>query len=372
MQMTSKLSKLIENTIAQNPMNGDSLMEKEIIIHKNKVENQYNDIQEREQLSNLVNTLDISLGNKLNIDRYKKENKEYFEDLKSMIGFLNNDFKQIVQLFPKTVTLVLARTGEGKSTLSANLAHTFLKQGKRVLQIVNEERGSDCYNRVTSLIKKWHYQAHDEFTEEQQDTFNQYISILSQKMNVVDNYDNNGNVTGISSSIEGIENILKSAVKLQQSGNGYEVIVLDYYQNVSESIKNPKIETWQAQEKLCKILDKYKNLLSAPIVVLAQMKAGKEGEDTDYKELIEGRKAIANVSTTVLASKADKENFRTEWICKKSRWSSAVGKSVFTGYKYGKYVQYNKTFTQEIEHKMQDIETARIIRNSQQKIGERE
>lgn len=332
------------------------IIKKENELHKYRISSQYKLMQEKKHLKKVTSSIDLSLNNTAMIDQIKKENDEYFEALRHSKVFINNDFKTLVQHTPKSVTLVAASTGEGKSTISANLTLHSIIQKQKVMVIVNEEKRNDVYNRITALIKGWSYTNHQEFTVEQQKTFVDFVKVLSQRVMVIDN-DHNG-VAGQTSTIEGIEAIFKQLLHdYRNGGEVYNEIIIDYYQNISMSSEHPHLANWQVQERFGDLIDWFKNVYPAPIVILAQKKPTKEDDEIGFKESIEGRKSIINKVTCAIEVRADRENYRTAWHIKKSRFSEGNGKTVYTGYDKGKYVPYDKDFLEKIE-KMR-LETTR-------------
>jgi len=348
------------------------IFQMENIIHKDRIIKQYDDLKSKKELEKITSEVNLTLGNKKKLERIQSENDTYFKSLEEISCFINDDFKQ-VPFFPGTITMVLAVTGQGKSTTSANLAYHMLTQGKKVLVISNEEKIIDIYNRVTCLIKGWNYQQHDKFTKDEQQVFRKYIEILGSRMTVIDNLDENGekNVSQ-TTSVEGMENVFQKIIEGKNKGNKFDIIIIDYYQNVFESLKNTRASTWENQEKFGKLLDQLKNSCGAPIVLMAQKKPGKEEGMGDWKNLIEGRKSISNVVTCALEIKADIENYRTEWIIHKNRWGSAANESIYTGYDRGKYVYYNDEFIKKINSHKQSIEQAELLAHRRRQLEDKE
>jgi KaiC/GvpD/RAD55 family RecA-like ATPase len=346
------------------------MRKKEDIIYKKKIDSQYNEIIRNEKLRKSIKNIDLSRDNTKRLQKIKEDNTNYFEKLKEAAVFINDDFKKDVPFFPGTITMCIANTGDGKSTVSANVAFQSLVQGKRVLMIANEERTNDCYNRITCLIKKWHYQEHDKFTDDQKKIFNNYIDILGNKLTIVDNMDEDGKeTTSQTTSVEGIEQLFHIILREKENGNKFDVIIIDYYQNISESLDNPGAATWQNQERFSNMIDQFKNVVDCPIVLMAQKKASKDDtNDGTYKDLVEGRKSISNKATSIIEVKADKENFRTEFIIKKSRWSSANGKTIYTGYDMGKYVKYTDDFQRRVRQKKLEMEENKLLQRTMRSI----
>lgn len=280
-------------------------------------------------------------------------NEEYILAARNKMLFIDPIFESVVPFFKKNIILVGAKTGDGKSTTVANLVRSTIAQKskvtgqyKRVLVITNEERAEDFYNRITCLIKGWHYTNHDRFTDEQRAEFAKYIRFLAGGglVNVVDN--NYAGASGVTTSIEGLKAIFDNLIEKQQM---YDVVIIDYYQNFKYSTENPKLAEWEVQQRVAAVLDDYKNRYPAPIVLMAQIEPNRKDEDKPFQYRIKGRKVIMDVVTLAVECIADRENLRTEWLVHKSRFTEGVvGHSFYTGYDKGQYVSYNDEFQKKV------------------------
>lgn len=325
------------------------LQVKEFAIKERRVNNDFDNLSEHERELQLIKQANFGVMTQEQIDAVRRENVEYILAAREKITFIDKIFDKVVPFFRKNIILIGAKTGEGKSTAVANIAASVMsqidpktKKRKRVLVITNEERTSDVYNRVTCLSQGWHYVNHDKFTDVQLKTFDRYINEILTKdgwLNVIDNF--YGGTKGTTTTIEGIESIFENLIREKIY---YDAVIIDYYQNVKASKKNPHLNEWQVQEKLAAMLDSYKNVYPAPIVLLAQVSPADKENKTPFKQRIEGRKVILNVVTCALEMIANKAELTTEWIVHKSRFNEYVGGSVVTGYENGRFVDKDDKF----------------------------
>ncbi len=298
----------------------------------------YEQLQDTKKELEKLESFDLGAYNEQYAAELASETEDYLLRARKSKTFLNGDFKGKVPFFARNIILAAAETGAGKSTLSANLTFQALMNGQKVLVLTNEENPGDVYNRVSCLIQGWAYTNHENFTDEQIAFFKQNILNLSQRLTVVgDNY--NG-MTGCTTTIEGIENVCNSLIRKKTE---FDVIIFDYYQNIDRSVKAPAMADWQVQYRFCKFLDQYKNRSNAALVVLAQKKSSKDKE-LPFREAIEGRKTILNVSTCALNVIKDVANSCTEFEIKKSRFNACVGDTVKVGYDKGEYVPFTQEF----------------------------
>ena len=282
------------------------------------------------------------------IAHIQKENDDYIAAAKTSMSFINKTFDGVVPFFRKNLILIGAQTGFGKSTAVANIAFRVKDQinpstGKyrTTLILTNEEQAEDVYNRVTSLAMGWSYTNHSAFTDEQTEVYRKAIPAWAANglITVVDN--THGGSHGVTTSLEGIESVFE---KLLADRIYYDVIIIDYYQNIITSKRDATMSENEVQARLSRMLDRYKNLYPAPIILMAQMKPQDREERTPWQERIKGRKIIADSCTFIVEMAANFQEMSTEWTVWKSRFTQAVGRQFTTGWDKGRYVEHTPEF----------------------------
>jgi hypothetical protein len=270
-----------------------------------------------------------------------RQNAEYMEAAGKPLTFVHKIFTGIIPFFAKNMILIGAKTGEGKSTAVANIVRNVIAEknpatGKvgRALVLTNEENVVDFYNRITCLFKGWHYVNHDLFTPEQREEFGTMIKKLRHRVTVID--DNHVPGGGATTTPEGIEEIFKNLIAKDEY---YDAVILDYYQGITESSKDMTATEWQAQQKLTNILEKYRKIYPAPIVVMAQINPPEDPENpSPFQVRIQGRKIICTKATIIVEMMANRQELLTEWYIHKGRYAASVGESIKTGYLNGLFV----------------------------------
>jgi replicative DNA helicase len=276
------------------------------------------------------------------IAQIQQSNMDYIEAAKEKLIFINEAFNGKVPFFRKNLILIGAKTGDGKSTTVANIVFSTLRQKNKVtgkkcrcLVITNEEAPSDVYNRITCHLKGWKYTGHDKFTKEMSDEFTRMIKVWADEgLSVIDN--NYMGATGSTTSIEGIRQIFDNLIKTE---NFFDVVLIDYYQNVKYSKEQPKLNEYEVQSQLSAALDGYKNTYPAPIVLLAQVNPNKADEEVPFEYRIKGRKVITDPSTFIMEMVANRETLETNWTIHKSRFDDGPGTVITTGFDRGRYVE---------------------------------
>lgn len=257
-------------------------------------------------------------------------------DRQNAVEFLYPEMDDFVQLAPGSLALICAATGTGKSTLTANVAYSLLRQGKRVLIIANEEKRTDVAARISCLqldVNIHKYKSKNGLPDViRQNVLDNIKTFDSKQLAIValDFKDDSRIVT----SPEGMIALLRGAT------DKYDAIIIDYYQNINNSINNPGLQPHEANEIFAREVDHIKNEIGCPIIMMAQIRRG----DDDYKTRLEGRRLILNKCTDVFEVKIDKDFCRSVMICHKDRWLGNQGEEKYIGYQAGKYVPYTRDF----------------------------
>lgn len=355
--------KNMEKVAEQEALKADTAA-KEAVIKNKRASAQLEAIEQNEKDMAIAKSTNFGALTLAQIESIQKANQAYIEAAKNAMIFINPTFNNKVPFFRKNFILVGARTGEGKSTAVANIAYAVMGSkhpvtGKtlRTLVLTNEEKAEDFYNRVTCLHKGWHYVNHNQFTKEQIDTFDKMIPILASngRLTVIDN--NHNGAHGVTTSIEGISTVFDNLIAKEE---WYDVVIIDYYQNIIHSQKYPHLSENDVQARLSRMMDKYKNTYPAPIVMMAQITPPDKEDKIPFQHRIKGRKIIMDPATFAVEMVRDTKNLRTRWVVHKSRFTEAIGSDWFTGYDYGKFVPYTTAFAEKVQKMAYEREARKI------------
>jgi hypothetical protein len=353
----------MQKVVELERLNEDTKSKKAILDNK-KVNNQLKALQQNEKELELAQSASFGPLSAEQISKLQQENIDYMEAAKNKMRFMVPSFEDVVPFFRKNLVLIGGKTGGGKSTVVANIVYSVVTQknkqtgtARKALVITNEERAEDFYNRITCLVRGWPYVNHDKFTDEQRAEFTRMIPILAQSghLTVVDDTHNGSH--GVTTSLEGIETIFEN---LLATNTFYDVVIIDYYQNINKSKINPYMSENEVQSKLAIMLDKYKNIYPAPIVIMAQINPPDKKDTTPFQFRIKGRKVIMDPTTLAMEMEPDYENHITRWTIWKSRFTQSIGKSVTTGFEKGKFVEYTPEFRANIDKYKQRLENKKV------------
>jgi hypothetical protein len=287
-----------------------------------------------------LRNIDIDADKEARIGQILQENREYMEAARSCKKFMCKAFDGIVPNFGKNINLIGANTGEGKSTIVANIALETLMQGGKTLILTNEEAVPDVYNRITCLIKGWVYANHNEFSDEQKAALEDGIRGLSTRIDVVaDSTFGPGTTT----TIEGVRGVLESLII---KGKKYDSILIDYVQKISFSKVSPSLKNWEVLNNFMQFLDGFKNRYLAPITLLAQLhNSGNNNAERSFEDRLKGFKGIITPVTCAMEMVADKKTLTTKFVIHKNRWYSGNldGQAITVGWYKGKYVDKDRS-----------------------------
>ena len=354
--MSNELNDSIEEQIQKQvdlDQRKKAVQEKDLTLKEHRVTRDLEELEKNQAELKQAQTISFGKMSPEAIDRLIVDNDDYMKAAKLSMVFINEEFKKIVPFFRKNLIVVGADTGDGKSTTVSGIVFGVITRkslmtgkGGRALIITNEEKSEDFFNRITCLIKGWKYSNHDQFSDEQIETFREYIPKLANdgRLTVIGN-DYEG-IQNFSTSVEGIETIFTNLIR---DNDIYDVVIIDYYQNVTHSKNDPKLDEFMCQRKLANILDQIKNSYPAPIVVMAQMKRLVDEEDTTpFNARLKGSKLICDKATFICELIPERKLLRSKWKVWKSRFTEAVGQSIYTGYDRGRFVPYSLEFQKNV------------------------
>ena len=347
-----------------------AVSEKELDLKEKRVDIAFENLVKAKEDTEKSESIKFGRMPEEEINKLISDNEEYLEAAKHPIPFICDEFDSIVPFFRKNLILIAAPPGKGKSTAVSNIVYTAMKKknpltGKayRILVLTNEEAPEDFLNRLTCFIKGWQYSNHDQFTDEQRSEFSKFIRVFTQKGNVTVIGDQYSSIGGWTTTPEGIVRIFDNLIRDKEE---YDIVILDYYQNVTKSREQPDLNEYQVQRLLSNEFDRLKNIYPGAIVVMAQIDALKDESDTmPYNLRLKGTKLIVNKCTFICEIVPEYELCRSVWVVHKSRFTSSIGKKVITGFDRGRFVSYTDSFQRNIAKMVEE----NLERKKEQELG---
>jgi replicative DNA helicase len=330
----------IEDSIKKIQSNAN-LYQKKTMIEEHTINTKYDQIitskKEMQSLQSLSSD-NTFFGNM--DDVYQRAKIAYRKNL----PLISKELSDKVPTVPGSLILIGGMTGVGKSTTTANIIRKLWKEGKKVLIITNEETLETVVNRIAFIEANLDYNEFrkDDFspTPEQEqiivDVGNEVVKFVTVKDKPVE-----------SCKLEGVKAILDDAKKKQT----YDVIILDYFQAVSESIQNKG-----RVEILYELRDYLKDFCreEAPPVILFAQLIPLEAKETDrnMEVRIKWVKGLMEAATSALEIVKEPGIPVTRFVVTKSRWGF-TGKDIYYKYNKGEFTPITKNERDEIGRQIQ-------------------
>lgn len=270
----------------------------------------------------------VSKSNTERMQQYKKARALRDEIRKRKVPFITPNFLPNFSLCQGMI-LVGGLSGKGKSTAAANVLAGFLKHVKNGTAIVisNEENIDSIYDRVSCIMAGISYNdfLNNKVNQVDHDMIVDTSLALTSQIEVVD--DDNWDM----SCLEDVQAVLDHAAQ-----NGVGLVVVDYYQTINTSRKDPHLESYTVLKKLGFYLKDYGRKHGLPVVVFAQLNP--KGEGAEMQARVQNDKTVYNHAFTAIEISPDFETGLTTFTVHKDRFSPYTGKEVIMKFDKGKYV----------------------------------
>lgn len=286
-----------------------------------------------------------SFGNKESIKGMYESIASYNRMLQEKITFINKALTAAVPFTRENLYLICAYTGNGKSTIAANISHPLWKEGKKTLVIANEEPEQDVLYRIACLELGHNF---NDYKKGIMPLANQKACILlfpeiSKYVKVLDvNYKG-----GLTTKLEGVKNAL-DAVKTKD----YSAVMIDYFQLVRYSAADSTRSTYSVLDDFRIYLGQYIKSSNIPVVLFAQLHSIGKRNNVELDSRIKECPGILEPSTVVLEVVPDFENKSTDFKICKDRFGFQ-GQRISCAFDKGKYVEVTP------EH-LEDVKQAKI------------
>lgn len=220
-------------------------------------------------------------------------------------------------------------SGNGKSTLGANIIAGYLKNDENatVLVISNEENTDSIYDRVSCIMLSLSYTSYFNKTlpEIDRQSVIELSLHLTARIEVVNDSDYD------TSDYQVVKAILAHAAE-----NKRGMILLDYFQTITSSSDRPEQESFAILKRLGFHLKKYGKEHAVPVIALAQLNEASEGRTMQSR--VQNDKTIYNHAFIAVELCPDFETGETVFKVHKDRFWGHTGKEITMKYNQGRYV----------------------------------
>lgn len=291
--------------------------------------------------------LDVSLeevdsfGDKESIKQMYDSVKSYNEMLNEKITFINKALTAAIPFTRENLYLMCGYSGNGKSTIAANISYALYKEEKKTLVVSNEEPKQDIIYRIACLELGYNFNDYKKglMPKSQQLECMKLYPEICKYVKVIDvNYNN-----GITFTVEGIKNILE-AVKTAD----YSAVMIDYFQQIKKSVKNPSSKGLEVLTDLRMWLGKYIRESNIPVVLFAQLHSLGKRNNTELDSRIKDCPSVYETSTVVVEIVPDFDNKTTKFLIKKDRFGYQ-GMKIECAFDKGRYVEITAAHMQKIQ-----------------------
>lgn len=271
---------------------------------------------------------------------------KYNQMLKERITFINTSLTAAIPFTRENLYLICAYTGNGKSTVAANISYPLWKQQKKMLVITNEESKQDVLFRIACLELGLNFNDYKkgQMSLDQQKQVVSLFPSIGQYVKVLDI----GFKNGLTTKLEGIKNALE-AVRNQD----YSCAMIDYYQLIQYSVEDKARSRYDVLNDLRIWLGQYIKTSNLPIVLFAQLHSLGKRNNKDLDSRIKECPSVQEPSTVVLEVIPNFEDSTSEFVIHKDRFGLA-GHRVMCGFQRGRYVNLTDEVKRELAEKKLD------------------
>ena len=281
------------------------------------------------------------LGSKDVIKEMYGDIKKYRQMLQEKITFINDDLSKVIPFTRENLYLICAFTGSGKSTIAANISLPLYKQQKKTLIISNEEPKQDVLMRIACIELGLNFNGYKKGYMQPTDiaAAMKLFPAISRYVKVIDvNYKD-----GFTTKVE----CVKAALEQVQQSEEFSCAMIDYFQLIKHSLKNPQASTYEVLNDFRMWMGRYIKASRVPIVLLAQLHSiTKRGKDIDGR--IKHCPEVSETASVILEVQPDFEKKMSSIVVVKDRFGYQ-GKKLEMGYDNGKFVPYTQEFQQKVE-----------------------
>lgn len=288
-------------------------------------------IPESEEVDVSVTLEEIeAFGNTESIKEMYEDIGSYNRMLKERLTFINPALSNAIPFTRENLYLICGYTGNGKSTIAANISYPLWKQGKKILVIANEESKQDVLFRIACLELNYNFNDYKKglMAAMHQKECALLFPEISKYVKVLDVVWKGG----LTTKIEGIKAALEAVKK-----EDYAAVMIDYFQLIRYSTVDPARSTYSVLDDLRIYLGRYIKSSDIPVVIFAQLHSMGKRNNVELDSRIKECPGILEPSTVVIEVVPDFERQMTTFAIKKDRFGHQ-GMKIECAFDNGKFV----------------------------------
>lgn len=293
-----------------------------------------------------------NLGGKEDVLAMIRNIAKYNKMLKERITFINHTITAAVPFTKENLYLICGYSGNGKSTVAANVSYPLWQEGKKSLVITNEESKEDVYFRIACLHLGHNFNEYKKglMPAVQQRECAMLIGQIAQFVKVADvNFEYRG-VENATATVEGVK-ALMSSVK----NSDYSCVMLDYYQLIKKSMERPDASAYEVLNDFRIWLGQFIKRAEIPVVVFAQLHSLGKRNNKDLDNRIKMGPDIYETATVVIEVVPNFEEKTSDFCIVKDRFGLA-GRRIACAFEKGRFVNISEEAMQKLRNeKVSDL-----------------
>lgn len=287
-----------------------------------------------------------SFGDKESMKEMYTSVGNYNKMLDEKITFINKALTAAIPFTRENLYLMCGYSGNGKSTIAANISYSLYKEQKKTLVISNEEPKQDIIYRIACLELGYNF---NDYKKGQMPKSHQLECMklypkICEYVKVIDvNYNN-----GITFTVEGIKNILTAVESAD-----YSAVMIDYWQQIKRSVASPSRKSLDVLTDLRMWLGKYIRSSNIPVVLFAQLHSLGKRNNVELDNRIKDCPSIYETATVCVEIVPDFENKITKFLIKKDRFGYQ-GMKIDCIFDKGRYTEITAEHLKKIQQQKID------------------
>jgi energy-coupling factor transporter ATP-binding protein EcfA2 len=291
-------------------------------------------------------------GSKDDVVAMFKNIAKYNSMLKERITFINATITAAIPFTKENLYLICGYSGNGKSTIAANVSYPLWQEGKKSLVITNEESKEDVYFRIACLHLGYNFNEYKKglMPVTRQRECLALIPNIAAFVKVADVNFKVGKVENATATVEGVK-ALMSSIK----NSDYSCVMLDYYQLIKRSVERPDTGSYEVLNDFRIWLGQFIKRAEIPVVVFAQLHSLGKRNNKDLDNRIKHCPDIYEPSTVVIEVIPNFEEKTSDFLIHKDRFGLA-GTRIACAFEKGRYVNISEeTLAKLRDEKVSDL-----------------